>query len=114
MSEANFSLKLIGPALDDGEIDVHDLAPALLAMGDLFQAANTAINGERAKASVKVRATSRGSFEVDLTLIQTLKESVKTLFDFAAENNEGIAAANDLADLILKVGAPMEVAFSFF
>lgn len=48
MSEARFSLIFRGLAVDNGEIDVHDLAPALLAVGDLLQAANQAINGEQA------------------------------------------------------------------
>lgn len=103
MSDANLTLVFDGPAVDNGEIDVQDLAPALLAIGELIQAANQEINGNRAQISVKVRATSEGSFEVGLALIQSLMENTKSLFDFAAENKDGIAAANELTDLLFKV-----------
>lgn len=102
MSEANMTLVFDGPSVDDGEIDVQDLAPALLAMGELIQAANQEINGNRAQISVKVRATAEGSFEVDLALIQSFLENTKILFDFAAENKDGIAAANELTELLFK------------
>lgn len=101
MSEARFSLKFDGPAVENGEIDVQDFAPALLAVGDLFQAANAAINGEQATASVRVRATAEGSFEVDFAVVQQVIDSI---FTYAESREDGIAAANDLADFILKVG----------
>ncbi len=103
MSEANLTLVFDGPAVENGEIDVQELAPALLAMGELIQSANHEINGDRAQISVKVRATAEGSFEVDLSLLQSLMENTKALFDFAADHKDGIAAANDLADLLFKV-----------
>ena len=45
MSTSHFGIAFEGPAFDDGEIDVRDLAPALLALGDVIQAANHALNG---------------------------------------------------------------------
>lgn len=104
MSEAHFKLKFHGPAIENGEIDVNDLAPALLAVGSLIQAANATINGNKAEASVKVRATAEGSFEVAFSLVQTLLESAKTILDFAQTNKDSIAAADGLVDLIFKVG----------
>lgn len=101
MSEARFTLIFRGPAVDNGEIDVQDFAPALLAIGDLLQSANEAINGDLAKVAVKVRATAEGSFEVDLSLWQQIMESI---FSYAEGHKDGIAAANELADLVLKVG----------
>lgn len=102
MSETNLTLVFAGPAVENGEIDVQNLAPALLAMGELIQEANQEINGNRAKIAVRVRATAKGSFEVDLALLQSLQESAKALFDFAQANKDGIAAVNDLADLLFK------------
>ncbi len=111
MSEENLTLVFDGSGVEKGEIDVQDLAPALLAIGDLIQSANKAINGDRAKISVRVRATAEGSFEVDLSLVQSLLETTKSLLDFASSNKDGIAAANELADLIFKVViAPVTVA----
>lgn len=103
MSESNLTLVFDGPAVNNGEIDVQDLAPALLSMGELIQAANYEINGNKAQISVKVRATAEGSFEVDLALIQSLMESTKALLVFAQDNKDGIAAANELVDLLFKI-----------
>jgi hypothetical protein len=99
MSQARFTLIFRGPAVDNGEIDVQDFAPALLAVGDLIQSANEVINGDKATVAVKVRATAEGSFEIDLTLWQQIVDSI---FTYAHDHRHGIAAANNLADLILK------------
>ena len=99
MSEAHFSLIFRGQAVDDGEIDVRDLAPALLAVGDLLQAANHTINGEQANVAVKVKATSEGSFEIDLSLWQHVLDSI---FTYSETHKDGIAAANELTDLVMK------------
>jgi hypothetical protein len=104
MSEAHITMVFDGVAVKNGQIDVQDLAPALLTIGQLIQTANTEINGNKAQISVKVRATAEGSFEVNLSLLQSLMESAKALFDFSVQNKDGIAAANELADLLFKVG----------
>lgn len=104
MSEANFKIIFRGPAVDGGEIDVNDLAPALLALGDVFQAASDVLNGDRVKTVVRVKATEQACFEVDLSIAQTVKEAVASLLTFASDHREGVAAANELADLILKAG----------
>ncbi len=104
MSDANFSLIFEGPAVENGEIDVQDLAPSLMALGELLQAANAELNGERARVAVKLRATRKGSFEVDLSVVQSLAAQAVTLLDALAGHKDGIAAANELADVILKVG----------
>jgi hypothetical protein len=104
MSDANFSLIFEGPAVENGEIDVQDLAPSLMALGEMIQAANAGLNGERARVAVKLQATRKGSFEADLSVVQSLAEQAATLLDALAGHKEGIAAANELADVILKVG----------
>ena len=103
MNAEKLTLIFDGAGVENGEIDVQDLAPALLALGDLIQSANSVINGNRAKISVRVQATAEGSFEVDLTLLQSLLETTKSVFDYALAHKDGITAANELADLIFKV-----------
>lgn len=110
MSESDLKLIFDGPAVMDGEIDVQELAPVLVAMNDLMQAANASINGQQAEVTVKVRATSHGSFEVGLSLVQSLMDTTVSLLEFADENKEGLAAANDLVDLIFKVTTATGVA----
>lgn len=105
MSDANFKIIFRGPAVDDGEIDVRDLAPALLALGDVFQTASDILNGDRVKTVVRVKTTDIGSFEVDLSVVQGIKDAVTSLLATADHHREKIVAARDLADLILKGGA---------
>jgi len=60
MSDANFRLIFEGSAVDNGAIDVKDLAPSLMALGELIQAGNAEINGEKARIAVKLQATKGG------------------------------------------------------
>ena len=41
MSRSSFHIAFEGPAVADGEIDVNDLAPALVALGDVLQSAKS-------------------------------------------------------------------------
>ena len=101
MSEANISLIFRGTAVENGQIDVQDFAPALLSVGELLQSANEVINGDKAKVAVKVRATAVACFEVDLTIWQEIVESI---FTYAQAHKDEIEAANGLADLVFKFG----------
>lgn len=67
-----------GDAVADKTIDVRDLAPGLIALGEVFQRANQLSNGATASVSLRVRANSPGSFEVDL--LMQLVFTTTTLF----------------------------------
>ena len=54
MSRATFTIAYDGPALTNHTMDVRDLAPAMLAVGQLCDAANVVLNGERSKIQVHV------------------------------------------------------------
>ena len=60
-------------------MDVRQLAPALLAIGDLFERSNALLNENRAHVSVRVTAAERGSFILHIDLWQTVAEQVKAL-----------------------------------
>ena len=69
---AGFIVSFDGPAVNEGRIDVRDLAPALLSLGRLIDAANSAINGDKVPIKVEAKALSDGSFEVHLDAIISL------------------------------------------
>lgn len=66
-----------GPALAHHEMDVHALAPALLAIGEVFEEANAVLNGERAHLQIRVKGSFKtGSFGIELSLIQSITEQL--------------------------------------
>ncbi len=91
-----FSIAYEGSAVENGTMDVRDLAPALLAVGELFDAANTAIRGqEDSRISVNVAATKSACFEVELVAISSLFSVTKDLLI-----GDGVNALLNLAGLI--------------
>jgi hypothetical protein len=99
VSRASFTIAYDGPALQAGVMDVRDLAPALLAVGQLFDAANSVLNAETAQVSVSVRATSHGSFEIAFQVAQTLQAQLTALF-----SSDTITAAINLKELVVGAG----------
>lgn len=96
MSRASFTIAYDGPALENGVMDVRDLAPALLSVGQLFDAANRALNGVDAPPiRVNVQATSAGSFKINFEVVQNFFESAKTLL-----SGDWVTAALHLKELI--------------
>lgn len=80
MSSTRFSVKYDGPALATHEMDVRELAPALLALGDMLKAANHTLFGEQAEIQVNVKGTFKGgSFGIDLTAVQTIYSQLTSL-----------------------------------
>lgn len=68
LADLAFNLEYDGPALRAHEMNVRDLAPALLATASLFQELNRVARPSDPPISVNVRATSEGSFLVELRL----------------------------------------------
>jgi hypothetical protein len=69
--KAAFKIAYDGQAVLNHSMDVRDLAPALLSLGKMFDAANLALNGDKASIKLEVKAYSAGSFEVALELFQS-------------------------------------------
>ena len=80
MSRETFTISYDGPALLEGAMDVRDLAPALMALGQLLDAANSNLNGDDAHIKLQVKATERGSFQINLELIQNWTTQVLEFF----------------------------------
>ncbi|MGH6838861.1 MAG: hypothetical protein ACREDT_08670 [Methylocella sp.] len=101
MDNASFIVSFDGPAVSEGRIDVRDLAPALLSLGRLIDAANSAINGDKVPIKIEAKALSTGSFEVHLDTIISLWGTVKTLLD-----DPNAQAAKSLLEWIGLIGLP--------
>lgn len=67
MSE--FRITYDGPALQSSQMDVNELAPALLAMGDFLAASTAALCGDKVQPRINVKASFKtGSFGIDFVL----------------------------------------------
>jgi hypothetical protein len=76
-----FNVVYDGPALAEHRMDVRDLAPALVAIADLFTAANKELNGDSADVRVEVKGSFKaGSFELDLIFVQQLLTQIRDIF----------------------------------
>lgn len=93
---ANFQVTYSGQALNNHEMDVRELAPALVAIADLLEEANLIVNGGGSKIIVNVHGSFKsGSFGIDFTVIQNIVQNVMNVF-----NSDGITAATNLLSLL--------------
>ena len=101
MSESRFLIKFDGPAIENGEIDVADFAPAVLSLGELFKTTNQVFNNDRAEATIKLKATNEGSFEALLMLDVSFLEAASDFFS----DRDKIAHAQEILNLVLGFSA---------
>ena len=90
MSKASFKVYYSGPVLESGQMDVRELAPALLAIGNLLEESNRVLNEWRATIAVKVKRFEDGSFGISFDVIQGYASQVVDLFS----GKQFTAAAN--------------------
>jgi hypothetical protein len=77
-AESEFTVIYDGDALRDGSIDVRDLAPALLGLGDLVAETNREVTGGQVAVVLRVRSQfERGSFQVNLEIGQLYERFVQ-------------------------------------
>ena len=101
LGELDFGIEYDGPLLANHQMDVRDLAPALLSLGNFFQSINRQLDPLAPDLQVNIRATEEGSFAVHL----------KLLYDNAVKVGEsGPAVASDtLVGLVTAVGSVIKV-----
>ncbi len=69
MALDHFRVVYNGPAVEDGEMDVSQLASSLLALGKLIENADAIRTGEPGRVKVRVKAdVQRGSFDVGIAV----------------------------------------------
>lgn len=87
------TIRYDGPALAHGEMDVQDLAPALLALAEIAKIANRKFNGDRATIKILVNADiEHRCFQVDLSLVQSLLDQARSLI-----GDDGVVTVEQLA-----------------
>jgi hypothetical protein len=100
VAETAFDLKYDGPALESGRMPVRDLAPALLALGELFTEASAVVYPDRDPVALDIKATAEGSFIIDLILqAPGAWESVRDFF-----SSDDVTALVNLQNLVLGSG----------
>lgn len=78
---SDFRITYDGPALEMSEMDVRELAPALLAIGDLLTASTSVLCGDKIKPQVNVKGSFKtGCFGIDFVLVTDFVSRVRDLF----------------------------------
>ena len=95
-ASVHFSIKYDGPALATHQMDVRELAPALIALSTLLEEANRAAYPDSSEVRVNVQGNFKGgSFGVDLIAVQSIAEQIVSML----AGPTSTAAANLLAVL---------------
>ncbi|HKI99699.1 MAG TPA: hypothetical protein VKB51_14590 [bacterium] len=103
MPEASFKVKYDGPGLAGHAMDVQDLAPALLAIGDMCREANRLINGNDTTVDVLIAAApEHGSFIVTLSAIQTVLDTAQQIV-----GNQYIHTIKEILEWLGLLGIPV-------
>ena len=108
MAEAQkIRIAYVGEALNNGVMDINDLAPALLAFANLVKRANTVIGNEQAvRVLLKADDIRRGSFDITLLLDYSILEEAKLFM--------GLAEDTGLKDLMDVLGMGITAKESIF
>lgn len=102
MSKATFSVIYEGPTTEDGAVPIDQLAPSLLAIGNLFAAATSAIHGEGTKSVASVYA-HRKATSAEVSISVEFVSIVGKLRELLA-GDTGTAAANLITILLFVSG----------
>lgn len=85
-----------GSAFKSNEMDVRDLAPALLAISDVLDEANKIVYGNKTQVQVNVRGSFRsGSFGFELGIAQLPIDNLVSLF-----NSDKVNSAANLLQIL--------------
>ena len=80
MAQEDLEIIYSGRAVENGSMDVRTLAPALLALAEVYQESQRVLYPNENRIALEVKATEHGSFEVHLVLSQSIIEQAQSLF----------------------------------
>lgn len=107
MKKVKTVIKFDGPALSDKSMDVSELAPALIALSDVFKTANKMFNGDKSAVKVLVNADlEQNCFELVVQVAQTVWDQVELLI-----SDENIKSVKEIAEWVGIIGGAGGTAF---
>lgn len=101
MAETAFAVKYDGPAVREGRMDVMDLAPALLALGEIFTEASAMLAPQQPAVALEISATEIGSFDVHL-ILRTAQSGWDQLVDLFGSDSS--TALVNLKEIVIGTG----------
>ncbi|MDR1359471.1 MAG: hypothetical protein LBJ82_00675 [Deltaproteobacteria bacterium] len=93
-NRAEFTVYYDGEALLGSRMDVRDLAPALLALGDMLEAANSVLNKDKTLVRVNVKAFQPGCFGITLEISQSFGSSIMEWLRPGSESRDALEILN--------------------
>jgi hypothetical protein len=76
----HFSIKYDGAALESHQMDVRELAPALIALSNMLEEANKVVFPDTGNVKVNIQGNFKGgSFGVDLIAVQTIDDQIVSI-----------------------------------
>lgn len=99
-SSIHFSIKFDGPALASHQMDVRELAPALIALSNLLEEANRVAFPDSDEIRVQIKGNFKsGSFGVDLVALQTITNQIVSML-----TGPSASAASNLSGILQGLG----------
>lgn len=101
----HFSIKYDGPALDSHQMDVRELAPALIALSNMLEEANKVAFPDSGSVKVNVQGNFKGgSFGVDLIAIQSITDQIVSIL--SGPEASAFSNLKSILEAIGLIGAP--------
>lgn len=102
MPNARFELAYDGNALRDHVMDVQQLAPALMALGNLIRDTNALLNQDQTSVRVLVQSDfEHKCFSVSLDVVQTLFDQARTFL-----GHKDVVTAREILEYLGLIGVP--------
>lgn len=107
MSSEKIIIRYDGPILEDHQMDISDLAPALLGISELCKITNKRFNEDKSSIKVLMKADiEQKCIQLDLQVILTIWDAIKDII-----NNDEVRSAKDLLEWIGILSSPVVAVF---